>query len=320
MRMELVDRRIGGCPRYFIGDESEELVQVPLELLRCIAYVCARARTGARQWVEGTAYFVSVEESGEMFWYLVTVAHVVDAVHAKPSGDREIYIRLNTRSGGTRMVRTKYKDWLRHEDAGNDVAVYRWPSLGSDLDHLAWPITVQMLDDLVGAFQIGPGDDIVFPGLFAQVPGQRQSLPIVRVGNIAAKCDEPIFLKDIERDIQKSFLIEARSIPGISGSPVFVHMGHTRQVATPDGRERRDFMGIPLYWMGMIHGHYDDKARPGRRGRNPINVGIALVIPYERVVDVIKSPEETRARQDIASEKRKGGGPSADRTKPAPAA
>jgi hypothetical protein len=57
--------------------------------------------------------------------------------------------------------------------------------------------------------------------------GRHQNVPIVRVGNFASYPAEQIQTGFGRMD---AFLIEARSIGGLSGSPVFVHIGNVRVV------------------------------------------------------------------------------------------
>jgi hypothetical protein len=183
-------------------------VQVPPDMLRCVAFACYQTRVKARQGSEGTIFFLSVEEDGRTFWYAVTAAHVIETIHKRPGGDGKVYLRLNLSSGrGTEMFSTEYADWIRHSDPGNDVAVYRW-SISDEFDHAAWPMTAQLIDDVAEGFHIGPGDNVFFLGLFSELSGHERNIPIVRAGNIAAKCKEPVWLKDVDASIGKSFLIE----------------------------------------------------------------------------------------------------------------
>ena len=55
-----------------------------------------------------------------------------------------------------------------------------------------------------------------------------------------------------------AYLIEARSIGGISGSPVFTHMEvrpHTTLALAPQ-RQLLQRSEKPHYLLGLVHGHY----------------------------------------------------------------
>jgi hypothetical protein len=71
------------------------------------------------------------------------------------------------------------------------------------------------------------------------------------VGNLAALSEEKISIgsgKEIE-----GYLIEARSIGGLSGSPVFLNLGSVRSI----GGQVKHALGIPtrIFLLGLIHGH-----------------------------------------------------------------
>jgi hypothetical protein len=65
-----------------------------------------------------------------------------------------------------------------------------------------------------------PGDDVFFLGRFIGHDGVQRNAPAARFGNISM-LPEPIRKED--GSAQLSFLVEARSLSGYSGSPVFVY-------------------------------------------------------------------------------------------------
>jgi hypothetical protein len=272
-------------------------MQVGPEFLRSVVFIC-EGQVGVPTPVPiGTAFLISppaLPGSKHRWTYLATAAHLIDDIADKDDNDGHVWVRFNGNDGKLTTLSTLPTDWLRHPDQGADVAAYRWDKgVG---DHDVWSADVQLMDDLIKVFEVGPGDDVFIIGLFSKAEGKTRNVPIVRVGNIAAMPGEPIFLKKLNASSQV-FLIEARSIGGLSGSPVFLHMGHMR-LLDADKRgmgKRRTFKGLPKYWMGMIHGHYDVD-------QGPVNMGIAVVIPHERIVDVINSPKEIE-RRTIEEEK-----------------
>jgi hypothetical protein len=100
----------------------------------------------------------------------------------------------------------------------------------------------------------------------------------------------------------RAYLAEARSIGGLSGSPVFVHFGIGRHGALV---VRQD----PFYFLGLVHGHFnqfgemdsavDDidltKFRPPEN--EPLNTGIAIVVPSEDIEEVLDRHELASARE-----------------------
>jgi hypothetical protein len=90
-----------------------------------------------------------------------------------------------------------------------------------------------------------------------------------------------------------AYLIEARSIGGHSGSPVFVNMLAPRAYRASSARplpmpgELRDY-----YLLGLIRGHLraKDTGEYGVADRDE-NSGIATVIPAQDIWDILGQPE-----------------------------
>jgi hypothetical protein len=277
-------------------------VQINPELLRSVVFVCWKPLKNDAPVVPfGTAFLISpypLPGSKRRWVYLVTAAHLIDYVETALNVDGLVWIRFNGKDGNLQTTSTKPSEWIRHPDPGADVAALRWPLDKGIGDHIAWSMEVQLIDDLIQKYAVGPGDDVFIIGLFSKAEGKTRNIPIARVGNIAAMPTEPLRTK---KGTAKVFLIEARSIGGLSGSPVFLHLGHMR-LLEEDKRgigTRGVFMGLPKFWMGMIHGHYDDVEE---KRQELVNMGIALVIPHERIVDVINSPKEIQLRRDMEKE------------------
>ncbi len=72
-------------------------------------------------------------------------------------------------------------------------------------------------DEIIKDQNIGLGDEVFITGLFGYVAGSQKNIPIVRVGNIAMMPDEKV---PTEGEPMEAYLIEARSMGGLSGSPV----------------------------------------------------------------------------------------------------
>jgi hypothetical protein len=90
-----------------------------------------------------------------------------------------------------------------------------------------------------------------------------------------------------------AYLVEARSIGGLSGSPVFVH---------PAGMERRPGKTALMaegkfYWLGLMHGHWDVKIKweeedfvDGTK-LEAVNMGIGIVVPVSKIIEVFNHPD-----------------------------
>jgi hypothetical protein len=282
-----IDNRIGGNSRYYYA-AAERLMLVPDEVRKCVAFLVCRAQNGFSS--AGTVFFVGVDhpelEEGKSFPFAVTAKHVIEAI-TKHSIDEKAYLRLNFRDGPARLVATNLADWHFHpSDPSVDVAVLPMGVPDTLVDHLVYPASSFVTQKVIEEEMIGVGEEIFMVGLFTEHTGRQRNIPIIRVGNIAAMPEEPA----------DAYLVEARSIGGLSGSPVFVHLGIVR----PKGKE-----GLPRlvtsptgihYLLGLMHGHWftretelDSIAFDGTT-QEKINMGIAIVIPATKILEVIKQP------------------------------
>ena len=87
-----------------------------------------------------------------------------------------------------------------------------------------------------------------------------------------------------------AYLIEARSIGGLSGLPVFVNLERT-YIHKNQVRHRRN--GTGHYLLGMMLGHWDavapelDNSKADNTNIYSVNMGIGIVVPIENIVEVI---------------------------------
>jgi hypothetical protein len=302
----LTDYRLGGAPRRYLGLPEERLVRVPDAVLKCTVFVCSC--DGTTLTPEGTAFFVGLPIEGYPDMHavhLVTAAHVVDKTALRTMDG--IHIRLNLKGGGYETIRIQKRDhWFRHPtDQLVDVAVFGpWTLDTTNNEVMAFPIAIAATTEVIEQDGIGIGDEVFFSGLFERHAGRGRNLPIVRIGNIAMMNHEPIATDEGDLD---AYLIEARSIGGLSGSPVFVRTYMTRGRGG-DGPLASEV----IRWLGIVEGHWDgrlsrvDAARAGRP--EEVNLGIAVVAPASRVLEVLYQPSLVEARQEYARAILKGNG------------
>jgi len=113
-----------------------------------------------------------------------------------------------------------------------------------------------------------------------------------------------------------AYLIETRSIGGLSGSPVFVNLGFHRLIDGKLAQNKNPHR--TLYILGLMHGHF---ALPGLKdlfpddplGRERLNMGIGIVTPAEKIREVLNQPfvmqKEKEGLEKLRSEQ---GGPVMD--------
>jgi hypothetical protein len=217
--------------------------------------------------------------------YLVTARHNIER-----SNGQQLYASINTGAiGGDRVANwlpINTERWFTDEADSVDVAIADWrPSdqhAGSYLGILADEFVDGPFDG-EPLFEIVEGMETATVGLFSYHAGEYRHTPIVRSGNIAAKPFDPIAS---QRGPMKGYLIEARSVGGLSGSPVFV--GENKFIG---------FKRQPL--LGLIHGHYDWKEELAAETRTTIHTGIAVVTPSSAILRILKS-EDCAAGRDSA--------------------
>jgi hypothetical protein len=286
---------------------EDACMRVPDEVRQCVAYLGlpGTKRDGRDTMLpKGTAFFVSIAsetvQEGK-YIYLVTAKHVATALEGK-----EFFLRLNTKDGGSILVHSgpSPRWWLHPTDESVDVAALTWvpPDI---VQYKNVPTTMFLTDEIIRSQAIGTGDEVFITGLFVHLAGSQRNLPIVRMGNIAMMPDELVPTKMM--GLIEAYLIEARSIGGLSGSPAFV------RETVPMG------MG-GFYLLGLMHGHWDipPQARDDRMTADDeeafgkVNMGIAVVVPAKKISEVLNQATLVEARKRKDEEFRKERMPTLD--------
>ena len=279
-------------------------MQIPDVIRKCVAFVCYKTTNETK--LAGTAFFVGVPLEGTRLSavYLITAKHIIDAIQTK-SADKKVYLRMNLKNEGAQLMETPIGRWVFHPQESNvDVATLSWAPSREEFDYIALPIKFVATEDIIKEENIGVGDDVFLVGLFANHFGSQRNLPIIRVGNIASMPEEKVHTDYGDID---AYLVEARSIGGLSGSPVFAYAGEMRKMGTatkPVGRK-----GRPLFYLlGLVHGHFDlskleiDNLIEDSLTNLKINMGIAIVVPTWKILEVINQ-EVFMKEREMAIEK-----------------
>jgi hypothetical protein len=249
----------------------------------------------------GTGFLVSYEDKdGDTFRYLVTCRHVAKRLAL------DFFVRLNTVTGGVELCPIEDADWAYHADETVDIAATDIGLNALNFDQLTVRLSESSQRDAVAC-----GQRIHIIGLFRLHSGTKRNVPIVHTGHIAALADplEKIEITDrITGDkIQvESHLVEAQTLEGLSGSPVFVQeyvawrAQATRSAVTSD-IAMAAFGTVKLF--GVYQGAWDGE--PGKilqadrnlKSNNRIPVGMGLVVPIERLRELIEQNETLKQRR-----------------------
>jgi hypothetical protein len=244
----------------------------------------------------GTAFIVGypVSDKAGYIPLIVTAKHVV--------GDAaQIVGRFSMKQGGlTGAARydiaelRKNGDVWEHSDDGVDLLVFRTPHFEAT-QYQPMSLTNIASRQIYIEEEISPTDRIVFPCLLANFMGSTQNYPIIRSGSIALIPDEqvPLEYKVGDRIIktrQQVMMIDAMSIPGASGSPIFLWPGpRAKSVAYT-------LAGSKSWLLGVMHGFFTSPrettevpVQTGTRNVFAENSGIAIVFPSWRLLEILNS-------------------------------
>lgn len=317
-------------------------MNVPPDIRKCVAFL-GRDTDRGKRWC-ATGFFAVVRPSCEdedavaQPWhiYLITARHVIDGIrNVSPNG--KIFIRLNLTSGGIKIVESCIDDWKFHATREVDAAALLAPN--SWLEELDFAMVTKELvadDVVIKEHEIGPGQDVFIAGLFINHYGQHRNIPIIRVGNIAAMPEEKVSMKldGMTKISAHAYLIESRSIKGLSGSPVFTYrdtwggpqigelsstpysIGESTTISTGAtiGTGTMWINETPLittgrpsyYWLGLVHGHWEaelvssDVEDIDDEIKEYVNTGIAIVVPATDVWEVLDHPDFVEHREKLA--------------------
>ncbi|HEY6763964.1 MAG TPA: hypothetical protein VI386_04270 [Candidatus Sulfotelmatobacter sp.] len=233
------------------------------------------------------------------FMYVVTASHVVREGKASA-------LRTNTRSGGVGIIYNTSTGWIHHPD-GDDIAAlpvaFDYEKIKARGISENWFITKERVEQ----YRIGPGDEAFIIGRFVSHEGKQQNLPAVRFGQLSMLPVEPI--RTPRGLLQEAFLVECRSLPGYSGSPVFI-------APMPFNTAVREEIP-PAMFLGIDMGHLTDRrpvlSKEGTRvqgKRVPVNedwfvetnTGMSCVVPAWKVRELLYAEELVEFRKEVLRE------------------
>jgi hypothetical protein len=272
----------------------------------------------------GTGFIVSQPiEFDSGYQSVVTARHVIEGIKSKI-----VHMRVNDRQGEAVVVPLPKEGWFCHPDPKIDAAVFPCILNRDQYDILHIPIgpysdaripNNALTEEAIKRHQVGIGDEVYIAGMFVGRLGEKQNIPILRIGTIAAMTGEAIATQYGYHD---AYLVEVTSIDGLSGSPVCVHLLPDRLTA-PGGFVIADprFRGSPdpggYFLMGMVLGYNevlnptDNILIPGRHVKTdrrrrkvlaPMNTGIAVVVPISKIIETLDQPIIKQKRADAMKE------------------
>ena len=180
----------------------------------------------------------------------------------------------------------------------------------NSLDFTAIPVSSFATEDVMEGASIGPGDRTFTVGLFTRLQGQQANTPIVRTGNVAAIPNATVAISLSGQIVDSEvYLIEARSMGGLSGSPVWVQetgsFSAPRATDWKKGEPVTACVSTSMYLLGLMHGHWT--IRPAEHDRvdfrtggpvdDSIALGIAVVVPAKKILEILYHPDLVAMRK-----------------------
>lgn len=291
-------------PRYTLGPERVALFgDIPLRLnedlrkcVACVGYVTTDL-TGEQVFEPGgTGFFV--KHGGVC--YFVTARHVAEelgppfAMRATNDKGEPVMLGEIVRAG-----------WFYHPDETVDLAIV----LGIPKGVPPLSSTTILTKEKAAALSIGIGDEAHIVGLYRLLRGKTKNVPIVHTGHIAlVPGEERVPQRDRNRgrtiDVDV-YLVEAQTLEGLSGSPVFVRESRSAYINGHVGGNSATQYALlsgEAHFLGIWSGAWD--APPGevlaidRPEAMRVPVGMGLTVPGWRLLELLDDPAvaEERAR------------------------
>jgi hypothetical protein len=300
------DYRLGGVCRLLLSSD-ENFMFVPDEIRQCVIFIGAKSNVVREPKVGGTAFFVGILIGEDKYCtYVVTARHAIRDIQNE-SCDGKVYLRVNIRESGAQFIEVNLDQWRFHPtDEFVDVAIAPI-QFSNYLEHKFLPNKedIFVTPEVILNKRIGIGDEIFFTGLFRSHSGKQRNIPILRAGNIAAMPEEKV--ESRKWGYMDAYLVESRSISGLSGSPVFVYVnplqGPSIRIGGIDDQRR----GAEFHLLGLMHGHWDVtdydcdslvKDNYSKKDES-INMGIAIVVPAEKILETLDHPDFQQQREIV---------------------
>lgn len=270
-------------------------MKIPDEVRRAVAFIGYQNKANGQFVPIGTSFFLGRDPIDDSKTspriYTVTARHVVEGLRSK--GATQLVMRLNNKADGSSFSNFSIDldNWFVHPTDGSiDVAIFE-RGISEEEDHLAIAFSMCATSDEIANHEVVVGDEVFISGLFTQHFGNEKNIPIVRVGNLSAMDEEKV--STISFGSIDAYLIECRSTGGLSGSPVFLNLGITRIIK---GEFKQSSAPI-VRLLGLMHGHYDIKDRGSEGQPSALNAGIGVVVPIEKVLEVVEQYEKVHPKK-----------------------
>jgi len=268
-----------------------------------VGFLCVEKRTfqGAKKVLVGTCFWIHLHnfQRNVVFGYLVTAKHV----WATFRDGRHVWVRVNKaviEKGKSGVVYVPLPNkWMFHPDPAVDLAVLPWGAgmapnytmVSVAFDEIAKSAETMREEGL--SWPPREGEDVIYVGLMAQYAGYERNFPVVRRGHVALITDERVMGS---YGLSHYHFIDMQIYPGNSGGPVWV-IYPTKTT------------GITIFLLGVLSTAYPERQElievplEHRRAASKLettgyyNMGISMVVPTEKLVELLSSPKAEQMRK-----------------------
>lgn len=247
----------------------------------------------------GTGFLCAQSEDGLHFRYLVTARHVAKALEGYAGTG--FFIRANKQvGGGAQEISIDHIEWSYHPDETVDLAATPFGFPPMTFDHIFYDLDNNVFDYRI-PLQVVCGDAVSLVGLFRLHYGKQRNVPIVHSGHVATLPDpnEMVPVRDrITKKINacEVYLVEAQTLEGLSGSPVFTHAPvELTSIDVADQPEKMHPKAFgPVRLLGIYTGAWDGE--PGTilasdrslSGSLRVPVGVGTVVPGTKLLELLR--------------------------------
>jgi len=324
----VVDSRFGSGDRYHLTPPKDINMRVPDEIRKSVVFIGVKEDLPEWEW-KGTGYIIAVPEPNFIFnevlehrgkkfegqasypfLFLATARHVAEKLEG-----RDFAFRANKIDGSIAIIEghADQKWWYhptekQYVDAA--VTIFFPPNLrGLDINWVGTDIFAD--EEIIKEAELGVGDEVFMAGLFTKVNETSKNIPIVRIGNLAMMPGEKIPFNDGK--LIDAYLVESRSIGGLSGSPVFIrqtilHRGFTASGHYLNSRHKplpeNEVVYVSglgrIYFLGSAIGHWDAATGFPLTQNEAVNMGISPVVPAHKIMEIIAQPELMEVAKEMS--------------------
>ncbi|HWU27391.1 MAG TPA: hypothetical protein VN154_13415 [Rhizomicrobium sp.] len=293
MRLHTPLSQVSGFPAY-VAEALDIVMRIDETAPKTVVFLGIKNPTG--DFIPmGTAFLGLYKFEDVAFPFAITARHIVDDIQ----GD-QVWVRYNEKSGLANATSIpKGAMWLA-EDPAADLAIIPLGKLDPkvmdqqliDLNPATWHKRTERMG------KPGLGDEVATIGLYSSHYGQLKNIPVTRIGHVAMLPGEPVLT---DKGYVHAYLVEVKSIAGLSGSPVFLNYPDLRRAENKTVEMLTAPAMLPL---GLMLGYHvvetsqDQISVPQFQGEDPPtifslderNTGFGVVLPFVDILEVWQQP------------------------------